>query len=133
MVLTKIQKQLISMKFSDAYRELLENSYIFSFQNLRSNFPKVSSTKMYLFLMYAISQCEDVEKHIAICYYLYFVEPYIVGADSLIRWHLLQALKISPYNQEIIKNWILGIYGGNPDCPFSETELADYRKQLENS
>ena len=57
----------------------------FNFEELARDFPKIDSQKMYMFLMYAISQKEDVEKHLAICYYLYFRDPYIVGADHLIR------------------------------------------------
>lgn len=105
----------------------------FNFEELARDFPKIDSQKMYMFLMYAISQKEDVEKHLAICYYLYFRDPYIVGADHLIRWHLIQALKLSPYDERVLKNWIFGVYSGNPDCPFTKKELEDYKCRLYQS
>lgn len=35
-------------------------------------------------------------------------KEYIVGAYHLIRWHLIQALKLSPYDERVLKNLILG-------------------------
>ena len=125
-----IQKQIIKKDFNNAYNELCKNHYTFNFDDLKRDFPKINSQTMYIFLMYAISINEDVEKHLAICYYLYFIPPYILGADSLIRWHLMKALDISPYDERVLKHWIFGIYAGNPDVPFSEKELQDYSDRL---
>ncbi len=130
MKMKTITEQIANLNFLDAYNELCQNNYCFSFDNLTKDFPRLNSQQMYLFLMYAISQDEDVEKHLAICYYLYFMDPYIVGADSLIRWHLMQALRVSPCNVRVLKDWIFGIYDGNPDSPFSESELLAYKKIL---
>lgn len=124
-----IQKMINHMNFACAYQELSELNYVFNFNNLTRDFPKINSLKMYVFLTYAISQSEDIEKHISICYYLYFMEPYINGADALIKWHILRVLELSPSNQSVFENWIFGIYNGNPECPFDETELAIYRKK----
>lgn len=89
---------------------------------------------MYLFMMYAISQKEDAEKHVIICYVLFFGKPYIAGDDSLIYWHLKRALEISPYDPNILGNWVFGVYGANPDCPFNEEELEDFEKHyIENA
>ncbi len=127
-----IQEQINKLDFESAYSQLCQEPYIFNIDHLARDFPKVQSTTMYLFLMYAVSQSESAEKHLAICNYLYFMTPYILGADSMIKWHLLQALKIarSPQEQAAIKNWILDIYDGNPDSPFTEEELAEYRRRL---
>ena len=116
MKMKTITEQIANLNFLDAYNELCQNNYCFSFDNLTKDFPRLNSQQMYLFLMYAISQDEDVEKHLAICYYLYFMDPYIVG--------------VSPCNVRVLKDWILGIYDGNPDSPFSESELLAYKKIL---
>lgn len=126
----KIQRMITGLDFENAYHALREEKYSFEFQNLAKDFPKVNSSVMYLFLMYAISRDESTEKHIAICNYLYFMDPYIRGADSMIRWHLLRALEISPNNQTVLRDWIFGVYDGNPDCPFTQEELAEFRKKL---
>ncbi len=127
-----IQEQINKLDFAGAYSQLCQEPYIFEIDHLARDFPKIKSTTMYLFLMYAISQDESAEKHLAICNYLYFMDPYILGADSMIKWHLLQALKIarSPQDQAAIKNWILDIYRDNPDCPFTEEELTEYGRSL---
>lgn len=124
-----IQKMIKCMNFTCAYQKLDELDYSFNFKNLTRDFPKINSLNMYMFLMYAISQSENVEKHLSICCYLYFMDPYINGADTLIKWHILRALEISPNNQSVFKDWVFGIYNGNPDCPFDEKELAIYRQK----
>ena len=121
-----IAKQIKDYNFCEAYEELYANGYTFCFNHLTRDLPKLNSH--YVFLMYAISRHEDVEKHLSICYYLYFMDPYIAGADSLIRWHLMQALKISPCDEKVLRDWIFGIYAGNPDSPFSEEELSYHSK-----
>lgn len=125
-----IKKQIVKLDFFNAYNELKKNSYIFNFDNLTRDFPDLDSLQAYIFLMYAISLDEDVDKHLSICYYLSLINPYILGADSLIKWHLLQALKISPYDERVLKNWVFGIYNGNPDCPFSKEEIEDFSEHL---
>lgn len=112
--------------FSNAYKKLCQQHYSFCFDNLSVDFKEINSMLMYQFLMYSISKEESVERHLSICNYLYFMEPHITDSDSLIKWHLLRALEISPYDKNIIDNWIFGIYNGNPDCPFSDNELKHY-------
>ena len=130
MNIKKVQKQIIKLDFANAYRQLYESNYSFNFDDLSRDFPKVNSLKMYLFLMYTITQDEDVKKHLAICYYLYFINPYILGAEELIKWHLKKALEISPYNEDVLKNWIFGVYNGNPDNPFTDEEMSEYSCRL---
>ena len=125
-----IQKYIFKGSFEKAYKELSFRNYSFAFQALNCDFPQIRTAEMYLFLMYAISQNEDAEKHLSICQYLYFDEQYVTGADSLIRWHLVQALKVSPQNNKVIR-WILSVYSGNPDSPFDESEMQAFRESLD--
>ena len=127
-----VQKMIRYMDFAGAYQKLSELNYCFDFKNLAQDFRKIDSLKMYMFLMYAISQAEDVEKHLSICDYLYFMEPYVTGADTLIKWHLLRVLEISPCRHEVFENWIFGIYNGNPDNPFTEEDLIRYSQMWKN-
>lgn len=129
--LKAVQRDILHLHFHDAYRELARDAYIFSFDHLSHDFPNVNSLTMYAFLMYAISQQESPDKHRAICNYLYFMDPYIVGADSLIRWHLTRILELDPGNREAL-SWVLSVYDGNPDCPFSQAQLEEYRQTLEH-
>ena len=117
------------MDFLCAYERLKKINYSFCYTDLSEDFYGIKSTIMYMFLMYAISQEETVEKHLSICYYLYFEEPYANGSDSLIKLHLLRVLQLSPDNTSVLDNWVFGIYNGNPDCPFSDEELSAYHKR----
>ena len=124
-----IEKDILKGNFADAYRELLCRDYSFEFHELDRDFPKIQGGAMYLFLMYAVSQNEDAEKHLSICQYLYFGDKSFNGADSLIRWHLMQALRLSPDSRRVVR-WIMSVYSGNPDCPFSEEEMEAFRQLL---
>ena len=104
----------------------------FDFQSLSTNIKIDNAIQMYCFLMYAISKKETAEIHLSICNYLSFMEPHITDDDSLIKWHLVRAFDIS-HDAEVLNNWIFGVYSGNPDCPFSNDELAYYRSFLNNS
>ena len=81
-------------------------------------------------LAQTISQIdEDISKYMCILNYLYFVAPYVVGNDILIAHFVYEALDFSPQNPRII-SWVLNIYGGNPDCPFDEHDMSEFRSIL---
>ncbi len=128
---TKICNYIRNGDFKAAYCEIETQYESFSFNNLSASIKSVSAIQMYCFLMYAISKKETAELHLSICNYLYFMEPRITDADSLIKWHLVRAFDVS-HNPEVLNNWILGVYSGNPDCPFSNDELNYYKAFLNN-
>lgn len=122
MSLQTIQNQIIQFDFLKAYEYLKSLNYDFCFENITRDFKKVDSVTMYAFMMFVISQEEDATKHITICNYLYFMNPYINGADQIIRWHVLRALEMFPQSISMIHCWARSIYDGNPDCPFTDAE-----------
>ena len=119
-----IQNNILRLNFEKAFLELQECNYSFEFNELSLDFPKVDCLKMYLFLIYCIIKDEDIEKHFSICYYLYFMDPYIHDSDVIIKHHLLRILEISPKDKRVYENWILGIYNGNPNSPFTNEEIV---------
>ena len=121
-----IEKHIISGDYKEAYDEIESNIKSFDFQSL----PNIDAIHMYRFLMYAVSRNETADIHLSICNYLNYMNPIITDNDSLIKWHLVRAFEIS-HDKNVLKNWIFGVYSGNPDCPFSEEELNYYRSFLE--
>ncbi len=130
MNIKNIQQSIIKLDFSNAYEELVSLNYNFCFENIVRDFNKVDSIKMYAFMMYAISQKEDIIKHISICNCLYFINPYVNGADQIIRWHILRALELFPNSASIVGRWVVDIYDGNPDCPFSDDEMYQFKNDM---
>jgi len=118
-----IQNQIAQLDFSNAYETLKSLDYDYGFRNVSRDFKKIDSIKMYAFMMFAVAKDEDIVKHLTICNYLFFINPYINGADEIIRWHILRSLEISPESVDVIRNWVMSVYSGNPDCPFTENEL----------
>lgn len=130
MNLNAIQKQIQKLDFYNAYNNLSSANYDFSIENVARDFKKVKSITMYAFLMFAISMEESTAKHITICNYLYFFNPYINGADQLIRWHILRAWEMFPQSASEIYRWVINVYGGNPDCPFTDNELQKIKSGI---
>lgn len=121
-MLKNIQKSIRLCQFKEAYKLLEEIQYVYNIQNIGEDFPDLTSMQIYGFLMFSISKHETVEKHLAICDNLIYTEPYIVGQDSLILWHLRRALSLNE-NLIQIKSWILDTYAFSPDSLFSEDEM----------
>lgn len=125
-----IQDQIVQLDFFIAYENLISLNYDFRFESITKDFKKVDSVTMYAFMMFAISQKEDATKHITICNYLYFMNPYINGSDKIIRWHILRALEMFPESVSMICRWVMSIYDGNPDCPFTDAELQKIKSAI---
>ncbi len=122
---TKIGTLIQKGDYKAAYDEIKSNGLSFCFQSL----PSIDAMQMYCFLMYAVSKNETAEIHLSICNYLYFMEPRITDNDSLIKWHLVRAFEVF-HDENVLRNWIFGVYAGNPDCPFNDDELNYYRTFL---
>ena len=126
---SKLKKYIQSGDYFTAYNLIESANISFDFRSLSSYTEGIDAIQIYRFLMYAISKNETAELHITICNYIFFVKPHFTDEDSLIKWHLVRAFDLS-HDIAILKNWIFGVYSGNPDCPFSDKELDYYRKFL---
>lgn len=130
MKLQRIENKIKKLDFSEAYKDLISLNYDFRLENIAKDFKHTSSITMYAFLMFAVSQNENAILHITICNYLYFMDPYINGADQMIKWHALRILERFPENISAISRFVIGIYEGNPDCPFSDAEMERFRAAI---
>lgn len=120
-----IQEKFSKCLYREVYESLSKDGFKFTLNNIVSMFHKVSSFELYVFLMYAISQNETVEKHITICESLLYMDPYIVGTPELVYWHVNQALKIKPKDIKVM-SWVIDVFYGDPSSPFSDEELYQY-------
>lgn len=117
-----IRNQIEKGFYQEVFEQLDRDGYIFSYETFIKKFRKVSTEICYCFLMYAISKHETVDKHMTICELLMYEPPFVVDYDSLVAWHIRQALKLSPQNTSI-KEWVITVYNQSPDCPFTNQEL----------
>ncbi len=120
---------LKSCDYEKAYNLMEREHASYDLNTLVKFFPKCNSLSLYTFLMYSISKNETVEKHLAICQCLYFLNPYILDSDSLIRWHAYRAFSIEDVHQKM-KSWIIEIYGTNPASPFDHCELCSFARDV---
>ena len=124
-----INKLIKTYRFPEAYQEVIKTNAEFSFDYLYIHLKKINTETVVLFLIYANTIEEDISKYLCILNYLYFIAPYVVGNDIIIYHFVKEALAFSPNDSKIL-SWVLSVYGGNPDCPFSENELSEFRKLI---
>ena len=127
-----INKLIKTYQFPDAYLEVTKLNDGFSFDVLCSHLRNVKTETMVLFLIYANTIDEDISKYLCILNYLYFVAPYVVGDDIVIAHFVKEALAFSPNDPRIL-SWVLSVYGGNPDCPFNEHDMTEFKKAMLSS
>lgn len=124
-----LEKKLFEGQFFEVYEHLIQEHVKFKIEDLVLLFPDANRYLLYTFIMYAISREETVEKHLAICDVLLYLEPCFLGDYDLIAWHLRQSLKISPNDVKVLQ-WTIDTFSSHPDSPFSESELLAYKKIL---
>lgn len=115
--------------FEGAYIALKENGFCYTLNNLITVFPKCNSQILYMFLMYSISKEETVEKHVAACECLIYINPYIYDSTSMVRWHIMKAISLKN-GKEIAMSWAIEVYGEDPSSPFSSQELQIFAKYV---
>lgn len=117
--------------YREVYDELLKKDFEFTLNNIALLFPKMNSKELYLFIMYSISRKETVEKHIAICDTVMFMNPCISDSYNLVAWHLRKALEIKPKSVEVLQ-WICDSFIDHPESPFNGDELFEYKNLLQS-
>ena len=124
-----LSKCLKKYDFETVYSILDKQDFIYSLDNIVNKFPKCDAILLYAFLMYSIAKNETVEKHIAICECLIFIDPFIYESDSMIYWHIMRALSLKKENIKVML-WVIEVYGENPSSPFSYDEINSFAKSI---
>ena len=109
-----LEKKLFEGQFFEVYEHLIQEHVKFKIEDLVLLFPDANRYLLYTFIMYAISREETVEKHLAICDVLLYLEPCFLGDYDLIAWHLRQSLKISPNDVKVLQ-WTIDTFSSHPD------------------
>ena len=126
MSLTKFLKQ---KNFEKAFQILEDQCFEYSLNNIEKIFPNCDSVLLYSFLMYSVSKKDTAAKHLAICEYLMYCEPYIFECTSMIYWHIKYALTITNQPEKIM-SWVIEVFGTDPSSPFSEEEILFFAKEV---
>lgn len=129
--MNEIQKNLNKGNYQEVYQELKSRKYCYSIDNFTRDFKKISSEKKFSFLHYVIANEESPALHILICEFLMYTDTFFYDIYSVIKWHLKRALEISPGNTSVLQ-WIICTFSDFSGSPFSEDELSDYKKILNN-
>lgn len=117
--------------FKSLYELLEEENYKYTIDNFERNFKKYSSTDKFSYLIYLIARERNVENTLLICDFLMFTDTFFDDVHTVIYDFLCQGLQIFPDNTELLQ-WIVSIYEGHPDSPFTLSELAEIKMRLQN-
>lgn len=125
-----IQKMMYRYQYKDVYEILSEENFSFSFSDVLEKFPRIDGSQLYMFYMYAISRNETGKRHLAASETLLYLDPYMDGADDLIRWHLIRGMQINPLDISIVR-FAVRTYYKRESSPFSDKELLGYARLVE--
>lgn len=120
----RLYRYLRKYEFEKVYDALYVLNFSYTINNLVKLFPKADSTLLYAFIMYSISKEETVEKHIAICECLIYIDPCIMGSLSMVYWHIMRAITLN--NSVKAMSWAIEVYSSDPSSPFSKKEIYDF-------
>lgn len=84
--------------------------------------------EIFNYLVYLVSVQPSTKNVIFVCEYLLYIDPIFYDIYSVIGMFL--RYKLSLGIDEALKKWILMIFEGSPDSPFSIEELNEMKKKL---
>lgn len=120
-----INKNMSDGNYKVVYDTLKANGYVYTLEEFSHDFSKVDSIKKYCYLLYVMSVEETPEIHLLICDLLMFTDTCFFDIYPVIRWHIVQALKINSQFKNAL-SWAINIFYHHPDSPFSCEELYHY-------
>lgn len=124
-----LEKILKKKDFETVFQALAAQDFDYSLSSIEKAFRNCDPALLYSFLMYSVSKSDTAEKHLSICKYLMYCEPYIYECTSMIRWHIKYALGISEHPEKIM-SWVIEVFGADPSSPFSEDEMLYFAKEV---
>lgn len=120
-----LSKYLKKYNFETVFNILENSKFSYTIDSIVAKFPKCNSILLYSFLMYSISKKETVQKHIAVCECLRYIDPRIFESNAIIRWHVLRALEIKE-NDLKVATWAIEVFSSDPSSPFSPEEMTRF-------
>ena len=121
----KINNQILSGDYEQAFMELENINYSYSIDDLQKDFPKIKNITLYSFLMYLLYKEERPIFHFSLCQLLMY-DPFFYNKNIAIYKHVMHCFEIAPYYTKLYQ-WVIDEYDGNPDSPFSLNEMELFK------
>lgn len=116
-------------EYHSIYIILKERGYDYTIDNLEKDFSSVESMDKFCYLVYLLSNDYSVKNALLMCEFLTYTDTFFYDIHPVIRMFTQRALELFPNNPALL-TWIVGTYENNPDSPYRETEIADFKEQL---
>ena len=130
-LLKKINRYWKECNYRSLYENLKEKEYDYTIEKFDRDFCKISSMNKFCYLIYLLSKDYSVKNVILVCNFLTFTDTFFYDIHVVIKMIMLQALNAFPRDKMLLE-WIISIYEGHPDSPFSKSEIDLYKKQCIN-
>ncbi len=64
-----------------------------------------------------------------VCDFLMYTDTFFYDIHPVIRMIVKRAIELFP-TENILLEWVISTYENHPDSPFKESEIIEYKKQL---
>lgn len=119
-------------QFRVVYESLNRARYEYKIEPFSHDFRGVDSFLKYTYLLYVISREMRADLHLLACEFLVYTDTICDDVYPLVRWHVLQALIIDPWNVPVLE-WAVSYFSNCSSSPFSEAELLEFQHRIKHS
>ena len=114
------------LKMKEA-KQAVTLEYLAAYEN------RVPPEVIYSFLNYLIATEDSASNRILLCTYLMYLNEFFDDIYIVVRYQILRPAR-TPQDRVELYEWALFAFdGGNPDSPFSESDLIMMRDSLSQS
>lgn len=129
--LKSINRFIASGNYKEAYDGLKKVQYKYTLENFSKDFFGVDSLNKYNFLLYVLAKNPTVNLVLLICDTLMYLEPPFYDIYPVIRWHILNTVKLfSDFETIVLKLWTIDSFYEHPSSPFSDKEIYTFANEI---
>lgn len=115
--------------YHSIYVILKGKGYNYTIDNIEKDFGKISSIDKFCYLIYLLSNDYSVKNTLLVCDFLMYTDTFFYDIHPVIRMIVKRAIELFP-TENILLKWVISTYENHPDSPFKESEIIEYKKQL---
>ena len=125
--------QLLQGKYQDLLLRMKDAKQAVTLECLATYENRVPPEVIYSFLNYLIATEDSASNRILLCNYLMYLNEFFDDIYIVVRYQILRPAR-TPKDRAELYEWALFAFdGGNPDSPFSGSELIMMRDSLSQS
>ena len=133
MKISQDTNQLLQGKYRDLLLRMKEAKQAVTLDYLAAYENRVPAEVIYSFLNYLIATEDSASNRILLCNYLMYLNEFFDDIYIVVRYQILRPARTIQDRAKLYEWALFAFDGGNPDSPFSESDLIMMRDFLSQS